>query len=394
VSLLADAARSFLHDRRSADLLRRRRVVTPVDGVRMQVDGRIVINFAGNDYFGLTRHPKMLAALQCSTAAGSGSAALISGYTDAHAAAEADLARWKGTEAALLLPSGYQANTAAVQTLAALGEAAGRPARFLVDKLAHASLIDAVRGSGNAFRVFPHNGIAKLDRLLTDSPAGVMNVVVTESVFSMDGDTADLASLADLKRRHDFVLLLDEAHGSGVYGQDGAGLAAEKNLTSIVDVTVVTLSKALGLAGGAICGGGAFADAVINAGRAYIYSTAVAPATASLVQTALSILRDEPDRQARLRATAAALRRRLAAGGLPVTAGDSPIVPIAVSDEAATLAAAASLFDRGFLVGAVRPPTVPRGTSRLRITISSEHDMQMIDQLVSAIFAVLPPRPI
>lgn len=389
MTILSDYAEQFLHTRRTADLLRSRRIVTPIDAVRLRIDGREAINFAGNDYLGLTHHPKMIAALRDLTVTGSGSAALISGYTDRHAAAEADLARWKNSEAALLLPSGYQANTAAVQTLAAIGESAGRPTRFLVDKLAHASLIDAVRGSGNDFRVFPHNGMTKLDRLLTDTPAGVMNVVVTESVFSMDGDTADLASLAELKSRHDFVLLLDEAHGSGVYGPDGAGLAAEENLSAIVDVTVVTLSKALGLAGGAICGGRAFVDAVTNAGRAYIYSTAVAPATATLTRMAIAILRDEPERQTRLRATALRLRQRLSAGGLPVTAGDSPIVPIALGDEAAALSAASMLLDRGFLVGAIRPPTVPRGTSRLRVTLSSKHADEMIDDLASTILSTL-----
>ena len=190
------------------------------------------------------------------------------------------IAAWKGTEAAILLPSGYQANLAAIQTLAAIGKLTGG-ARFLVDKLTHASLIDAIRGSGEPFRIFPHNHMAKLKRLLQESDKAALQVVVTESIFSMDGDAADLRAIAELKLEHEFFLLLDEAHATGVYGPAGAGLAAEYGLRQIVDVSILTLSKALGGIGGAVCGSAVFCEALVNYGRAYLFSTGVPAAVAA-----------------------------------------------------------------------------------------------------------------
>src|SRR5688572_21928690 len=267
---------------------RSRRVVTPVSPTRVRIEGidGELLNFASNNYLGLTHHPRVVEAGRAAIethGAGSGAAPLVTGFSELHRNAERSLADWKGTEDALLLASGYQANLAAVQTLAALGEQGGRVVRFLVDKLVHASLIDAVRGvvgaGGASMRVFPHNQVAKLERLLAEAPPGQLEVVITESIFSMDGDAVDLAALVALKRRHPLVLLLDEAHGSGVYGPAGAGYAAELNLRDHVDVSVVTLSKALGGIGGAVCGSRRFCDAVVNHGRAYVFSTSI-PASA------------------------------------------------------------------------------------------------------------------
>src|SRR4051812_6167694 len=219
--------------------------------------------------------------------AGAGAAPLISGYTDLHASAERALARWKGTESAVLLPSGYQANLAAVQALAAIGERSGRPVHFLLDKLVHASLIDAVRETRAEFRIVQHQGVEKIERLLLEGAGERTQVVVTESIFSMDGDAADLSGLAALKAKCPFVLLLDEAHGTGVYGPSGAGLAAERGLGDAVDVTIVTLSKAMGSGGGAVCASSAFCEAVVNFGRAYIFSTPLPPAPAAAAGAAI-----------------------------------------------------------------------------------------------------------
>ncbi len=371
-----------LESRRAQHLERRRRVITPIDAVHVEIDGRRLVNFCSNNYLGLTHHPKVIEAVATATrAAGAGAAAsgLISGYTSGHASAEAALAAWKGAEAAVLPPSGYQANHAAVQTIVGSAEVAGTRVRFLLDKLAHASLIDAVRGSGASFRIFPHNDLAKLERLLAERDSEEMQVVVTESVFSMDGDAAPLAELADLKRRHPFVLLLDEAHGSGVYGPNGAGLAAELRLTDAVDVFVVTLSKAMGLVGGAVCSSRSFCDALLNFGRAYVYSTAVPPAIAVGCEASLRVMRDEPERQRRVRELARRVREAVGMNG------DCPIVPIGLQDEPAALRAAANLEERGLLVLAVRPPTVPKATSRLRVTLSCEHSDDEVAVLIDAI---------
>jgi 8-amino-7-oxononanoate synthase len=373
--------------RASAHQLRSRRVVEHLSSTRVRIEGVEYVNFASNDYLGLTHHLRVLAAAEASLRAdglGSGAAALITGYTNRHATAEAAIATWKGAQDAVLLPSGYQANHAAVQTLSALAQKRGGT-RFLLDKLAHASLLDAVRATGSEFRVFPHNHLPKLERLLTDASRDQLQVVVTESIFSMDGDAADLRGIAALKARHPFLLLLDEAHGSGVYGNAGAGYAAELGMQGIVDVGVVTLSKAMGGCGGAVCGSRNFCAALVNHGRAFIYSTAIPPMLAAAVTAALDVMRDEPQRQARVRALARRVRDEVAARGLPTGSGDSPIIPIVLGDEARALDAARRMMEARFLVPAVRPPTVPRGTSRLRLTLSCEHT----DQEVGALLDIL-----
>ncbi|HEY1683811.1 MAG TPA: 8-amino-7-oxononanoate synthase [Tepidisphaeraceae bacterium] len=415
-----------LGEREERGLLRSRRIVRPIDATHLECEGKIYVNFASNDYLGLTHHAKMIGAVKESAekfGVGSGAAALISGYTEEHAKAEGEIARWKKMQSAMLMPSGYQANLAAVQTLAAVGDwgigmgkwaaeaaptnvetqndddsqksravlgpkfrAEDSPAlsrkhavRFLIDQLAHSSLIDAVRGSGAEWRVFPHNHLGKLERLLRDAPAGQMQVVVTESIFSMDGDTADLKGISDLKSQIPFVLLLDEAHGSGVYGEGGSGYAAEAGCTECVDVSVVTLSKAMGGVGGAICGSKAFVDAVVNFGRAGIFSTNVPAMVASAARAAIRVMREEPARQNRLRELAKRVRTELGIAG-PI---DSPIIPVILGGEDIALASAERLKESGMWVVAVRPPTVKQGTSRLRITVSSEHTGTEINRLIA-----------
>jgi 8-amino-7-oxononanoate synthase len=386
---------------REAQLLRTRRVVRHIDATHVELDdGRQLVSFAGNDYLALSHHPRVIAAAEKTLRAeglGSGASALISGYTRHHAEAERRIAGWKGCEAAVLLGSGYQANVAGVQALASLAAGGGMPGsgddesevsseprprvRFLLDKLVHASLIDAVRGTGLPLRIFPHNGLAKLERLLESAGPHELQVVVTESVFSMDGDRADLPGLAALKRRRPFVLLLDEAHASGVYGPAGAGLAAELGLRDAVDVSVVTLSKALGCFGGAVCGSRVFCDTVVNRGRAYVYATSVPACVAATAVESIDVLRGEPERAARLLGSARRVRSAL---GVPGPA-DSPIVPILLGAAGLALSAAAELHAQGFWVPAVRPPTVPRGGSRLRLTLSSAHTDEEVDRLIHAI---------
>ena len=376
-------------------LYRQRVIVRPLDATHVEVDGHRYVNFASNNYLGLSHHPRVLAAageVMRRDGAGAGASPLVTGYGPAHAEVERAIARWKGTGGAVLFPSGYQANLAAVQTLAALERDSGG-VRFLLDKLVHASLIDAVRESGSPFRVFPHNHLDKLARLLDEADPGQSQVVVTESVFSMDGDAADLRGLAELKRRRPFVLLLDEAHASGVYGEGGAGLAAEVGLGGLAEVTVVTLSKSLGCGGGAVCGSVALCDALVNFGRAYIYSTGVPPHVAAAAGAAIGALREEPQRKIRLRELAMRVRSRLAGGGFDVPAGDSPIIPIILQSEEAAITAASQMRDAGLWVVAIRPPTVPRGGSRIRVTLSSEHTDEEVESLLTAVAALRPPDP-
>jgi 8-amino-7-oxononanoate synthase len=377
---------SLLRDRRAAGRLRSLQPVQSQDATHVTIAGKALINFCSNNYLGLSQHPRVLAAVRSAVGQagfGSGASALISGYTTHHASAERAIARWKGTESAVLLPSGYQANFAAVQTLAALATQGkpNRPVRFLVDKLVHASLLDAVMASGLPMRVFPHNHLAKLERLLAGGePAGV-DVVATESIFSMDGDAGDLPGLAKLKKKHPFIWLLDEAHASGVYGDHGAGLAAELGLSRAVDISVVTLSKALGGIGGAICASRAFCTGVVNFGRAAIYSTSLPACAAAAAEAAIGVLRDEPESRLQLRETARRVRAKLSAAGVAVLPGDSPIICVVLGSEEAALAAARGLREEGLLVVAVRPPTVAPGSSRLRVTLCSGHNAAEIEHL-------------
>jgi 8-amino-7-oxononanoate synthase len=379
-----DLIDNALAGRADAGELRRRRELRVISATHVELSDRRYINFASNNYLGLTHHPHVIDAFTNATTrngVGSGAAALISGYSDVHASAERAIATWKGTESAVMLGSGYLANLAAVQTIAALAGEKG--VRFLLDKLCHASLIDAVRASGAVFRVFPHNHLAKLQRLLQEAEPNQLQVVVSESIFSMDGDAADLAGIARLKKQFPFLLLLDEAHGSGVYGPNGSGYAAELGLADIVDVTIVTLSKAVGVSGGAICASRRFCEAVVNFGRSFIYSTNVPPAVAAAVEAALGVMRDEPERQQGLRTISESVRSRISKIGLKLPPGNSPILPIILGDERTALDAADQLLKAGLLVVAIRPPTVPRGSSRLRITLSSEHRDDEIDLLLN-----------
>lgn len=377
---------SSLGEREAAHQLRVRRVVEPVSATHVKIDGREYVNFASNNYLGLTHHPEVIAATRVELereGVGSGAAALISGYGSAHQSCEKEIARWKGTGGAVLLPSGYQANHAAVQTLAALGGKRG--VRFLIDKLVHASLVDAVRASGAEMRVFPHNGMEKLERLLRKAAPGVLQIVITESIFSMDGDAADLAALVQLKHRWPFVLMLDEAHGSGVYGDNGGGYAEELGLGQSVDVTVVTLSKALGCAGGAVCGLAGFCEAVVNFGRAYIYTTQMPALLARAAESAVQLVQKERARRNRVRSLARMVRERLVTGGLCIPSGDSPIIPVVLGSENAAIAASKQLLDAGLLAPSVRPPTVAKGSARLRITLSSEHTDGEIERLLGVL---------
>ena len=373
------AVTGALNDRRDLHTFRQRRPVKVLDSCHVEIDGQRLVNFASNNYLGLTHHPRVIAAFENAVrqyGVGSGAAALVTGHTELHASAERAIAGWKGTESAVLLGSGYAANLAAVQMLASAGAGWEGRVRFLVDKLSHASLIDAVRSVDSNFRVFPHNHLGKLRRLLEEVEANTLQVVVTESIFSMDGDAADLHGIVALKNEFPFLLLLDEAHGSGVYGPNGSGYAAELGLQDAVDLTVVTLSKALGCVGGAVCGSRLMCDAIVNFGRPYIFSTAIPPAIAAAAEAAIGVMRDEPYRQQRVRDLARRVRR---------DSGDCPIVPIVLGDESRALAAAEKLLNAGILVVAVRPPTVAKGTSRLRITLNCDHSDEEVERLIRAL---------
>lgn len=355
------------------------RRVDSAQGAEVVVDGSRLVNFSSNDYLGLANDPRLRAAGAAAIeqfGVGSGSARLICGNLAPHAELEEALARFKGTEAALTFASGF---AAALGTLPAL---VGKGDVVILDKLSHACLVDAARLSEATIRVFPHNHLDKLERLLawargTHPAARVL--VVTESVFSMDGDRAPLREIVELKDRFGAWLFLDEAHAAGVIGPNGRGLAAELGVTDRVDVQMATLGKALGSSGGAICGSSKLIDFLVNRARSFIFSTAPPPSAAAAAREALRLL--ESGEMETTRQTLWQNVRSLASG-LRQPEPQSAILPLPTGDEERTLAAARHLADQGFWVGAIRPPTVPRFQARLRVVATSVHsNAQIVDVL-------------
>jgi 8-amino-7-oxononanoate synthase len=364
------------------NLKRRLRTIESAQGPVVTMAGRPIVNFSSNDYLGLAADPRVIAAAVDATeryGAGAGSARLICGNQSPHAALEEALARFKGTEAALAFSTGY---AAAVGTIPAL---VGQNDVIILDKLCHASLVDGARLSGATIRVFPHNHLEKLERLLSwarENFAKSNVLVVTESVFSMDGDTAPLREIADLKDRHGAWLMVDEAHGTGVLGPEGRGLASELGISRRVDIQMGTLGKALGAAGGAICGSRALIDFLVNRARSFIFSTAPGPASAAAATEAIRLLES---------GEAAPLIERLWSNlerFNPQPRPASAIVPHLVGDEAAAISLSEGLREQGFLAPAVRYPTVARGQARLRITISAAHSPEQVDSLRAALSAM------
>ena len=335
---------------------------------------------SSNNYLGLATHPALRAAATAAIArygCGTGASRLIAGHLDLHAEVEAKLAAFKGTPAALLFPSGYQANVGAITALV------GRGDHVYSDALNHASIIDGCRLSGATIHVYPHRDITVLERLLAPAPQGTRRLIVTDSVFSMDGDRAPLAALVALAEDYHSWLLVDEAHATGVLGPRGAGLAEAEGLTGRIAVHVGTLGKALGGAGAYVAGAAELIALLVNRARSFVYTTGLAPAAVAAAGAALDVVAAEPDRRHALARNAAQLREGLRAHGLDAR-GDTHIVPLMVGDNRRALALAEALFARGVLALAIRPPTVPPGTARLRVTPMATHSAAQLERALDA----------
>jgi 8-amino-7-oxononanoate synthase len=353
-------------------LLRGQRPLESPAGVRVVRDGRELWNFASNDYLGLARHPEIESALVEGVhryGAGSAASRLVCGTLPPHRWLEEALAAAKQSEAALTFSSGF------ATALGVIPAVVGTHDHIILDKLSHACLVDAARLSGASLRVFPHNDLRKLERLLVSirakSPAARI-LVATESVFSMDGDLCPLREIVELTEAHDALLLLDEAHGFGVLGENGMGLAEQENLQQRITFQMGTLSKSAGLTGGYLAASRDWIDLLTNRARSFIYSTAPPPALAHAALASLALIRSQEGRNLR-----AKLRENIAR----LSPGSTPILPKLLGSNEAALAAASALENRGFLVPAIRFPTVPRGTARLRISLSAAHPPESIDPL-------------
>lgn len=367
----------------SAGLRRARRVVRPLPGGACEIDGRRLWNFASNDYLGLAGDPRVVAAAQAALAesgVGSRASALVVGRTEWHARLEQALARFEGQEAAILFPTGYAAN---VGTIAALVD---ENDVVFCDRLNHASLIDGCRLSGAKLRVFRHSELETLERELHKAYDSRRRLIVTDAVFSMDGDVAPLRELCDLAERFEADVLVDEAHGTGVFGEHGRGVCEQLGVEDRVAVRVGTLSKAIGTLGGFVAGSQSLVDWLWNKARPQVFSTALPPAICAAATAAIEIIQSEPERRTRLRHNREFVRLELAGRGIEVVADSAgPIIPIVLGDPEAVVAAQRKLEEHGCLVAAIRPPTVPQGTSRLRISLSAAHDESALKTLVAAL---------
>ena len=365
-------------------------------GVELNLDGRALVNASSNDYLGLAAHPLVREALIRAVelhGAGSGASRLICGTRAAHADLEATLAAFKGTEAALTFGSGYAAALGTLGAVLQPGDIA------LLDRLAHACLLDGARSSGAVVRTFRHNDPAQLASRLEWAaeriPPGGRVLVATEGVFSMDGDRAPLREIAALCRSRGALLLVDEAHSFGLCGREGRGLADELGVAGEVDLHFGTLSKAAGLAGGYVAGSRAAIDLIVNRARSLIYSTAPPPAVAAAADFVIREIFSRPIGAAlrdQVWAHTARLGERLGPRG-PGPQPPSPIFPILLGSEDAALHAAEALRASGFFAPAIRPPTVPRGQSRLRLTVSAAHSPAHLDALADALLSLTPDGP-
>lgn len=360
-------------------LLRHPRPLDSPTGVQVVRDGRALWNFASNDYLGLARHPQIEAALIEGVrrfGAGSAASRLVCGTLPPHRLLEEALAEAKQTEAVLTFSSGF------ATALGVIPAVVGKADFIIIDKLSHACLVDAARLSGATLRVFPHNDLGKLERLLIatrrDHPAARI-LVATESVFSMDGDLCPLREIVVLTETHEALLLLDEAHGFGVLGEQGMGLAEQENLQHRVTFQMGTLSKAAGVSGGYLAASRDWIDLLANRARSFIYSTAPPPALAHAALASLNLIRSPEGKNLR-----AKLQCAIARFSSP---HPTPILPQILGSNEAALSAAAALECAGFLVPAIRYPTVPRGTARLRISLSAAHAPETLERLAAALAA-------
>ena len=377
---------SELQQRREQNLFRATRIAQSPQGPKMRIDGRDYLTFCNNDYLGLANHPKLIEAFQLAAkkyGVGSGAAHLVNGHTQAHESLEHALAEFTGRDKALLFSTGYMANLGVIDALLSKQDA------VFEDKWNHASLLDGGLLSGARFQRYPHNDIRNLKLKLEKSTAR-RKLIVTDGVFSMDGDKADLPSLSLTAKQHDAWLMVDDAHGMAALGNNGAGLCSEQGVTqNDVQILMGTLGKGFGTAGAFVAGSEELIEYLTNFARPYIYTTAMPAAVAAATLASLDIIKTEPERREHLNALIQYFKKQSKQLGFNLMASDTAIQPLLIGEANTALAISQELKQAGIMVTAIRPPTVPKDTSRLRITLSAAHTFEQIDQLLSALKTVL-----
>ena len=368
-------------------LYRQRKITDGVQQVQLKINGKSMLSFCSNDYLGLANHPDIIKAFQQGIndyGAGSGAAHLVSGHSRAHHELEESLADYTGRSRALLFSTGYMANLGIVNALINKGDS------VFQDKLNHASLVDAALLStahtGSQFKRYPHNNINRLDKLLAQTDNSTRKLVMTDAVFSMDGDLAPVVAMSKLCQQHNSWLMLDDAHGFGVLGANGAGTAEHFSLDQQqLPVYMATLGKAMGGFGAFVAGSEELIETLIQKARSYIYTTAMPPAIAQALLMSIQISRKESWRREKLTQLITQFRTGAEQLGLALMPSQTAIQPIMVGDNKTAMDISRVLEQQGILITAIRPPTVPKGTARLRITLSAQHNETDIDRLLSVL---------
>ena len=366
-------------------LLRHLRTVMSAPTGTINLNGRDVVLLGSNNYLGLSTHPKVIAAAVEATqtfGTGASGSRLISGNSELYTTLEANLAEAKGTEAALVFSSGYAANTSVIPVLAEEGDL------ILSDALNHASIIDGCRLSRATKKVYQHCDVEHLKILLSESPAFRRRLIVTDGVFSMDGDIAPLPDICDLAARHDAMVLVDDAHGFGVLGKDGGGTVSHFGLDEESIIQMGTLSKAVGALGGYIAGSRVLIELLINRARGFIFTTGLPPATLAAANTALDLIRSTPNLREHLFSHAKCLKTALIDLGYTLLPSETQILPVVLGSPQRATRAAESLLAEGVFAPAIRPPAVPSGTSRLRLTVMATHTEAEIQQAIAGFTSV------
>lgn len=353
---------------RADGLYRQLRTLASAQGARIVIDGREFLNFSSNDYLGLANDPVLKRTARTATqrwGVGGGASRLVCGNLAPYEELERKLAAFKGKEAAIVFSSGYAANIGTITALVEEGDI------VILDKLDHASIIDGARQSGATIRVYPHKNLKKLEDLLKQSGKSRRRIIITETIFSMDGDAAPLAEIVALKEKYSAWLMLDEAHATGIFGANRRGLAETTGVENKVDVTLGTLSKALGCVGGFVAGSQTLIDYLRNRARSLIYSTALPPSVCAAATAAVDFVMSE----------AGAGRRDKLWENVQAMEAKNPIIPIIIGDERVAVERSRQLYDKGIFVPAIRYPTVPKNKARLRVTVSAAHSAEDIQQL-------------
>jgi glycine C-acetyltransferase/8-amino-7-oxononanoate synthase len=367
---------------KESGLYRELNIVEGAQGTHLKIKGKTCLSFCSNNYLGLANNPLVIKAVEDAVAKygwGAGASRLVSGNMRMHEALEGEISRFKEKEASIVFPTGYMANIGTISSLVSKGDL------IICDKLNHASIIDGCRLSGAEFRVYPHCEMEKLENILKKSTKYSRKLIVTDTVFSMDGDIAPLPDIVRIAHKYKAMVMVDEAHGTGVFGKKGRGVVEHFKLSKKVDIVMGTLSKAVGSLGGYVSGDTDLINYLRNKARPFMYTTALPPAVCAASIAGIKLIRKDPSLRESLWCNVRFLKEKLESLSLKVIPSESPIIPILIGDAKKAVDVSKFLYKKGILIPAIRPPTVPARSSRLRMTVMSTHTKKDLERLLEVL---------